>query len=213
MKFIFSLFILFLFSGLNYAQKYEKLSGDEKSLIESNPGQLMRVIQTEVSEEKKILHQSSRTIDPKDKYTAILAQRMLDAVLDPDNRGVGIAAPQVGINRRMVWVQRFDKEDKPFELFINPEIKWASGLMRKGPEGDLSFEERGEVMRHYTVEIQYYNLKGEMITEILEGFTAVIFQHERDHLDGILLTDRIEEQKSKTYQYATGTDNLYFQMD
>src|SRR5690606_21370425 len=107
--------------------------------------------------------------------------RMLLSV--QDEGGVGIAAPQVGINRRMILVQRFDKPGTPFEVMVNPEILWASELMQKGPEGDLSFEERGLVMRHYVVQIQYYNLNGELKTEILEGFTSVIFQHERDHLD------------------------------
>ena len=173
---------------------------------------MMRVYNLEHNSDSIVLNSTSKTIDPKDKFTQILADRMLKSVVDPKNRGVGIAAPQVGINRRMVVVQRFDKENKPFEIFINPEIIWSSELMQKGPEGDLSFEERGEVMRHYIVHVRYFNLKGEIITEILEGFTSVIFQHERDHLDGILLTDRIEEQKGKTYQYAAGTANLYFEM-
>src|SRR5690606_23410570 len=143
-----------------------------------------------------ILKTVSKLIDPADMGTKILADKMLEAVISEG--GVGIAAPQVGINRRMIWVQRFDKEGNPFELFINPEIIWASELIQKGPEGDLSFEERGMVMRSYIVQVRYQNLKGETLTEMLEGFTAVIFQHERDHLDGILLTDRVEEQKSIT---------------
>lgn len=213
LKTIFSFLFFFLLIGFNSAQNYEKLTDDEKALIESNPGQLIRVIQTDVPEEQEILTRFSKSINPKDKFTKILAGRMLEAVIDPNNKGVGIAAPQVGVNRRMVLVQRFDKEDKPFEVFINPEILWQSELMQKGPEGDLSFEERGEVMRHYAVQIRYYNMEGEEITEILEGFTAVIFQHERDHLDGILLTDRIAEQKDKSYQYAAGSAGLYFETD
>lgn len=205
-------FLIFLF-GINSAQKYEKFTNEEKSLIETNSSEMMRVYNLINSTDSMVLNSISKTINPKDKLTQLLADRMLFSVNDPENKGVGIAAPQVGINRRMILVQRFDKENKPFDFFINPEIIWSSDLMQKGPEGDLSFEDRGEVMRNYIVQVKYFNLKGESITEILEGFTAVIFQHERDHLDGILLTDRIEEQKLKTYQYAPGTANLFFQID
>lgn len=213
MKLLFSSVFLFLLIEFNFAQKYEKFTNEEKSLIESNSTEMMRVYNLVNDTDSIVLNSISKPIDPKDKFTKLLADRMLLSVNDPEHKGVGIAAPQVGINRRMVLVQRFDKENKPFELFINPEIIWSSELMQKGPEGDLSFEDRGEVMRHYIVQVKYFNLNGEVITEILEGFTSVIFQHERDHLDGILLTDRIEEQKTKTYQYAPGTASLYFLID
>ena len=61
------------------------------------------------------------------KLTSVLAKRMLKSVKNPLHLGVGIAAPQVGINRRMILVRRFDKAEKPFEVFINPEIIWKSG--------------------------------------------------------------------------------------
>lgn len=213
MKLLFSSIFWFLLFGFNFAQKYEKFTQEEKSLIETNSSEMMRVYNLENETDSIVLNSTSKTIDPKDKFTKLLADRMLLSVNDPNNKGVGIAAPQVGINRRMVLVKRFDKEGNPFDVFINPEVIWESELMQKGPEGDLSFDERGEVMRHYIVQVKYFNLKGELITEILEGFTSVIFQHERDHLDGILLTHRIEEQKEKTYQYAAGTANLYFLID
>lgn len=213
MKLLFSSVFVFWLFGFNFAQKYEKFTNEEKSLIESNSAEMMRVYNLVNANDSIVLNSTSKSIDPKDKFTKLLADRMLLSVNDPNHKGVGIAAPQVGVNRRMVLVQRFDKENKPFELFINPEIIWGSDLMQKGPEGDLSFEDRGEVMRHYIVQVKYFNLKGESITELLEGFTSVIFQHERDHLDGILLIDRIEEQKSKNYQYAPGTANLYFLID
>src|SRR5690606_15315682 len=117
-----------------------------------------------------VLNSISKTLKPTDKFTKLLAERMLLSVNDPNHKGVGIAAPQVGINRRMILVKRFDKEGTPFDVFINPEIIWTSELMQKGPEGDLSFEERGEVMRNYIIQTRYFNLKGEIITEILEGF-------------------------------------------
>lgn len=210
MKELLSIAVFLLWVEFNFAQKFEKFTPEEKSLIESNSSEMMRVYNLENTTDSIVLHSTSKNINPTDKLTKLLADRMLLSVNDPNHKGVGIAAPQVGINRRMILVKRFDKEGNPFDVFINPEIIWTSELLQKGPEGDLSFDERDEIMRHYIVQVQYANLKGETITEILEGFTAVIFQHERDHLDGILLTDRFEQQKSNTYQYAPGTANLYF---
>lgn len=205
-----SILFLLLFTSLVYSQQYEKLTYQEKELILTDSTQMMRVTQTKFHNDSIILKSVSKPINPKDKLTKILAKRMLKSVMDPNRRGVGIAAPQVGINRRMVLVQRFDKENKPFEVFINPEIIWRSDLWQKGPEGDLSFDERGMIMRHYSVQVQYYNLKGKIITEILEGFTAVIFQHERDHLDGILLVDRQKEQENLKFKPSTATANLFY---
>jgi peptide deformylase len=206
-----NVFIFFLLlSNAGFSQKFEKFTLQEKELILLDTMQMMRVTQTKFHTDSIVLKSVSKPINPKDKLTKVLANRMLKSVLDPNHRGVGIAAPQVGINRRMILVQRFDKENKPFEVFINPEIIWKSELMQKGPEGDLSFDERGMIMRHYAIQIQYFNIKNEKVTEILEGFTAVIFQHERDHLDGILLTDRQKEQENLKFKSSTGTSNLYF---
>jgi len=201
---------LLLFTSVIYSQHYEKLTTQEKELIVADTSQMMRVTQTKFHNDSIILKSVSKPINPTDKLTKILAKRMLKSVMDPNRRGVGIAAPQVGINRRMVLVQRFDKETKPYEVFINPQIIWRSDLWQKGPEGDLSFDERAMIMRHYSVQVQYYNLKGEKITEILEGFTAVIFQHERDHLDGILLVDRQKEQENLKFKPSTTTANLFY---
>ena len=201
--------ILILGFGSNsFGQKFEKISETEKQLIGSNSTEMMRVYNRNSPTDSITLKAISHPIKPKNKWTQVLAERMLLSV--KNEGGVGIAAPQVGINRRMVWVQRFNKPEKPFELFINPEIIWQSELMQKGPEGDLSFDERGLVMRHYAIQVRYQNLIGETLTEMMEGFTAVIFQHERDHLDGILLTDRIKEQENMNFEPSSVRSNLYY---
>ncbi|HLV24378.1 MAG TPA: peptide deformylase [Moheibacter sp.] len=200
--------LFLILSSFCFSQKFEKFTDAENHLILFDAQKELVVIQKSNPSDSIILKTNSKIIDPADLKTKILSEKMLVAVLR--DQGVGIAAPQVGINRRMILVQRFDKPGNPFDVMINPEILWHSELMQKGPEGDLSFEERGLVMRYYAVQIQYFNLKGEEITEFLEGFTSVIFQHERDHLDGILLTDRVEEQKSLTFKPANENTNLYF---
>lgn len=212
-KSLFGLTFFLFFIGFNLAQEYKKLTSEEIALIETNPYDMMRVLRTDNYSDSLVLNSVSLPIDPTDDLTELLAERMLLSVNDPAHQGVGIAAPQVGINRKMIWVQRFDKEEKPFELFINPEILWVSDLLQKGPEGDLSFDERGMVIRYYITQVRYQNLQGETITEILEGFTSVIFQHEYDHLYGLLLTDRINDQQSRQYQNAAEHSDLYFLAD
>ena len=200
------LFLILISWGLSLSA--QKLTKEERELVRENPTEMMRVFNRNNPSDSLILKSLSTPIKANHKLTQLLADRMLLSV--KHEGGVGIAAPQVGINRRMFWVQRFDKAQRPFELFINPEILWASDLMHKGSEGDLSFDERGFVMRNYAIQIQYEDLKGEIKTEILEGFTSVIFQHERDHLDGILLTDRIKEQENMIFEQASGKSDLYF---
>jgi len=209
MKTLFSILsFLFLF-GISNGQKAVQFSKAEKQLIKTNQFEMMRVYNLSNPSDSIVLKSISKPIRPKNKITKLLAERMLMSVNDPGNKGVGIAAPQVGINRRMILVQRFDKTGEPFEVFLNPEIISASKEWQRGSEGDLSFDERGLVMRHYSVDVSYQNLKGETILETIKGFTAVIFQHERDHLDGILLTDRIDEQKEMKFEPVPGDSNLY----
>jgi peptide deformylase len=137
----------------------------------------------------------SADIDPKDPNTAILVERMKLSLLSTGS-GVGIAAPQVGINRRIIWVQRFDKEGKPFEYFLNPVILWSQ-LQNLGSEGDLSITDfRDQFYRSKVIQLEYSDLKGKKHTEIVEGFTAVIFQHEIDHLSGILISDKKEKKRT-----------------
>lgn len=193
------------------SQQFEEFTSYEINLIKSgNENDLMRVYNLSSAEDSIILKSTSIEISPTHLLTQLLAKRMLKTVQNPEHLGVGIAAPQVGINRRIMVVQRFDKEENPFEVFINPIITWESEIMQLGPEGDLSFDERGSVFRNYIIAVQYYDLNGNTIDEIIEGFTAVIFQHERDHLDGILLTDRIKSQTNIDFIESKNKATLYF---
>lgn len=202
----------FLLASFSYAQLFQSFDSwnkNEKNIIK-NSSELMRVLNLSNEKDAIILKSKSKPVNPRNKTTRLLAEKMIKTVQNPDHRGVGIAAPQVGINRRMIVVQRLDKPTRPFEIFINPEIVWKSDLFQKGFEGDLSFEERKEIYRNYIIQIKYQDLKGKIHTEILENFTAVIFQHERDHLDGVLLTDRWKEQVNQPWSDAKQTQELYF---
>lgn len=178
---------------------FEPLTSDEKFIIDQYSSSEMRVMRKTQHCDSILLKSISIPINPTEIHTQKLYEQMLKTVRHPDHAGVGIAAPQVGINRRLFLAQRFDKPEKPFELFINPVIKNHSEKFQLGPEGDLSFEERAHIYRYEWIEVEYQNLNGETIDERIEGFTAIIFQHERDHLDGILLVDRAEEQKKMKF--------------
>lgn len=197
-----------LISMVAFSQKFTK---DERDFVlAADSTQMFKVIQTTEPKEFKILKAVSSDVNPKDKLLPVIAKRMFLAMRNPENPGIGIAAPQVGINRNLFWVQRFDKPGEPFEFYINPKIVWRSELLRKGMEGCLSIpEDRGDVYRNYTIRITYFDLKGNFKEEMVEGFTAVVFQHEADHLNGILFTDRIHEQSKWDIQSINNDVNLF----
>ncbi|WP_185287233.1 peptide deformylase [Chryseobacterium lactis] len=189
--------LLVLFIGLINAQK---LTSHEMSIInQGDVNTALPIYQTTDANQHKTLLSLSTEADPLDPNTAVLVKRMKESLLSTDG-GVGIAAPQVGINRKIIWVQRFDKEGAPFEYFINPVIVWRSDLQNLGPEGDLSIPEfRDQFYRSKVIQLEYVDLKGQRYSEIVEGFTAVIFQHEIDHLFGILISDKKEKEKNNSY--------------
>ncbi|MGH1516210.1 peptide deformylase [Chryseobacterium sp. JK1] len=195
MKKLSILFILFA-AFLNA----QKLTSNEVGIInQGNINTALPIYQTTDTHQHKTLLSISSEIDPLDPNTAILVKRMKESLLATDG-GVGIAAPQVGINRKIIWVQRFDKEGLPLEYFINPVIVWRSDLQNLGPEGDLSIPDfRDQFYRSKVIQLEYVDLKGQRYSEIVEGFTAVIFQHEIDHLFGILISDKKEKEKNDSY--------------
>lgn len=195
MKKLSLLFILLV--GFSHAQE---LTPAEIALIsQGDIASALPVYQTTEAHQHQTLLRLSQDIDPLDKNTAILVNKMKESLLLTDG-GVGIAAPQVGINRKVIWVQRFDKEGEPLEYFINPVIIWKSELQNLGPEGDLSIPDfRDQFYRSQVIQLGYIDLKGQRHAEIVEGFTAVIFQHEIDHLYGILISDKKEKEGSGEY--------------
>jgi len=192
-----SLLFIFFVSFINA----QKLTAEEVSLIsQGDIRTALPIYQTTDEHQHHALLRFSSEIDPLDKNTEVLVERMKEALLSTDG-GVGIAAPQVGINRKVIWVQRFDKPGEPLEYFINPLITWKSEIQNLGPEGDLSIPGfRDRFYRSQVIQMEYVDLKGQKYSEIVEGFTAVIFQHEIDHLSGILIIDKKEREADDHYQ-------------
>lgn len=177
------------------------LTREECKLIKESP-KVMRVLTIDSVEDSLFLRQPSRYLNVADinsKEFKELAQKMVATLKSPEQDGVGIAGPQVGISRRVIAVQRFDKEGEPVEIYVNPELVEARGLEVAGPEGCLSVPgRRGDVMRWQDITISYTDLNSDRldqprtIREEIKGFTAVIFQHEIDHLDGTLYIDKLQ---------------------
>jgi peptide deformylase len=148
----------------------------------------------------------------KSKDLKTLMAKMLATVRAPQHDGVGIAAPQVGISKRIICLQRFDKDGGPFECYLNAHIDSLFGEVGKGPEGCLSVPPmRGLVPRYTSVIVSYVHPETlEARRDTVTGYTAVIFQHECDHLDGILYIDRADtvyvssswEAERRMYDYA-----------
>ena len=190
--------LLVLFSVFAFSQKYTK--SEISRIMEGNIDSALPIFQTSDSLQHRVLLDYSMDANPKDQYTKILVNRMKLALLSTGS-GVGIAAPQVGINRNIIWAKRFDKDGNHLEYFINPKILWRSEVLNLGPEGDLSIEVfRDNFYRSQVIQLEYFDLNGKKHTEIIEGFTAVILQHEIDHLSGILISDKIENQKMKSFE-------------
>lgn len=190
------------------------LTTEELALIlDGDQTQTMYVYQDNIPAELDVLKTNCVEIDPQDANIKMLIARMYKTVTDGDRAGVGIAAPQVGLNRRLFLVKRFDKANEPFEFFINPQIIWYSSLLQQGEEGCLSIENRYDtVYRSLAVQITYFDLEGNHYQEVVEGYTAVIMQHEYDHLNGVLFTDRIEEQLNCQYEDATLETPLVYEV-
>ena len=138
-----------------------------------------------------VLRNESEDITPDypdlSRFVADLWETMYEA------DGVGLAAPQVGILKRVVAVQRYDKEGAPFEVYPNIRITEYSAEKQTGREGCLSVPDTsGIVERAQSVVISYTCPQTlETVNDTVQGYTAVIFQHETDHLDGVLYTDKL----------------------
>lgn len=172
----------------------------ERKLIGRDPQSgIMRVLTVNDRQDSLFLRQDMRPLTARDvrsPYFDNLCRRMLVTVTDPSQDGVGIAAPQVGIAVQLIAVQliavqRFDVEGEPFGLYVNPRITMQSEELVVSGEGCLSVPDKsGKVMRAERIQVTYNDaLTFEEKTEDLSGFTAIIFQHEIDHLSGKLYTD------------------------
>ncbi|MEE2672457.1 MAG: peptide deformylase [Myxococcota bacterium] len=129
-----------------------------------------------------------------------LADEMLKVMYEEP--GIGLAAPQVGISIRLIVMDTTWNEEgaerSPMAI-VNPEIVSREGKIT-WEEGCLSVPDfTAEVERAEHIVVNYQNLEGKQVTEHVTGLRAVCFQHEIDHLDGLLFIDRISRLKRSLY--------------
>lgn len=150
-------------------------------------------IRTIVTTPDPVLRRKAKKVAAVDKDVLALIDDMVETMRAAP--GVGLAAPQVGVSQRVIVVEYGDEENEeaPKKLYtlINPEIVGVSEEMVEGTEACLSIPRvMGDVERHEKLVVKALNRMGKPVKIKVSGWIARIFQHEIDHLEGILFTDR-----------------------
>jgi peptide deformylase len=147
-----------------------------------------------------VLRRKTQKVTQFDEKLQTLVDDMIETMRAAP--GVGLAAPQIGVLEQVIVVEYFENEEdeeaedaesapKRLYVVINPEITRTSTETVEGPEGCLSIPGYlGEVERFETITVKGQNRRGQPVTLKLKDWTARIFQHEIDHLTGVLFTDR-----------------------
>jgi peptide deformylase len=144
-----------------------------------------------------VLRRKAHAVTTFDKNLHTLIDDMVETMREAP--GVGLAAPQIGLSERIIVIEYYEraedeeKEDAPKKVWavLNPEIIKSSEEMLLGVEGCLSIPGLvGEVERHASIQVKGLNRHGKPMKIKAEGWLARIFQHEIDHLNGILFPDR-----------------------
>jgi peptide deformylase len=154
-----------------------------------------------------VLRERAREVSP-DELRSDPVQRLIDDMVDTMRaaNGAGLAANQVGETVRIAVVEvRRDnprypyKPPVPLTVIVNPVIEPLDDEIELINEGCLSVPNlRGEVPRHVSIRLRYTDREGEEQEEVRRGLTAGTFQHELDHLDGILFLDRVADPRTLT---------------
>jgi peptide deformylase len=154
---------------------------------------------------EKSLSQPSVKVDVIDDGILELIKNMGETMFH--DAGVGLAAPQVGVNKRVLVYDShtmdpdYEEETREVTALINPEIIASYGSFISEDEGCLSvIEYRSDVKRYERVTVKALNIDGKQMEFDADGIFSVIMQHEIDHLDGILFIDRISSLKRAMYK-------------
>jgi peptide deformylase len=141
-----------------------------------------------------VLRRKARSVTSFDNDLQTLVEDMIETMREAP--GVGLAAPQVGISERVIvveYVEDEEDEDAPKRLYVmvNPEIKEFSPETEEATEGCLSVPGlQGEVERALAITVKGLTRRGQPMKVKARGWMARIFQHEIDHLNGVVFTDR-----------------------
>jgi len=153
-----------------------------------------------------LLRERSREIT-RDELASPEMQQLIDDLVDTMHHanGAGIAAPQIGELVRIATIEvnhnpRYPyKPPIPLTVVVNPIVEMLDDELVEINEGCLSVPNmRGNVMRHVTIRVRYWDREGNEHDEVKRGLTAGTFQHELDHLDGLLFLDRVADTRTLT---------------
>lgn len=125
-------------------------------------------------------------------------RRFMDDMLETmyDAPGIGLAAIQVGVAKRVLVIDLQENDEKNPRFFVNPEIVWESEEFSSYQEGCLSVPDvYGDVERPARVRVKYLDYNGEAREEEMDGLLATCIQHEMDHLEGVLYIDHLSKLK------------------
>lgn len=162
-----------------------------------------------------VLNSPARAVSKIDKKILGIVNQMIKTLIATNNpKGVGLAAPQIGIGLK-IFITR-PTANSPIEVFLNPEIiKYSKAVseikrLKKDPknkaherklEGCLSIPNVwGYLKRSQSVLLRYMDIEGKISEKEFDGFMATIVQHETDHLNGILFTKRVLDQNQKLFR-------------
>ncbi len=138
----------------------------------------------------EVLREKARPVEAFDADLAATLEKMFETM--KWGKGVGLAAPQVGLPLR-IFVMQIEGDKQ--RVFINPELVLTSPELSEFEEGCLSIPGAyAELMRPASIRVQAWNERGRPFNLEAEGFLARVIQHEMDHLDGVLFTDRLPER-------------------
>ena len=137
------------------------------------------------------LRQKAEKVEKIDAEIAELTEKMFETL--KAEQGLGLAGPQIGVNKRIFVIHVPDDDPR---VFINPSIIETSAETSKCEEGCLSIPGvYANIVRAETVKLQAWNEKGKPFTIEASGLVARVIQHEHDHLEGILFTDHLPQDK------------------
>lgn len=164
------------------------------------------MIQKIITVPNPILREKSKPVFAIDRKTVQLIRDLKDTLKATENpKGIGLSAPQIGVSKQALIIKIINK----IMVIINPEIIFTSketlgevlDKEKKFLEGCLSVPGYwGFVNRPYIIKVRFQDLTDQHQVLEFEGKNASLFQHEYDHLEGVLFTDRILEQKGKIYK-------------
>jgi peptide deformylase len=152
-------------------------------------------VKTILTEPNKLLRQVSRRVDKVGKEERVLMDDMLDTMYDAT--GIGLAAIQIGVPKRIIVmdISRDEDKKKP-RYFVNPVIKNRNEEKTKYEEGCLSVPDQfAEIERPNACVIEYLDYDGKKQLLKADGLLATCIQHEMDHLEGILFIDYLSKLK------------------